>query len=41
MPYTPAQCRKFAADPKHAPKDWREHCRGVKQGKKGVVKKKR
>lgn len=38
MPYTPAQCRKFAAMAargERVPADWKRHCR------KGAVKRKK
>jgi hypothetical protein len=39
MPYTPAQCRKFAvmaSKGEKVPADWKKHCRKTKKkGKKG------
>ena len=39
MPYTPAQCRAFAAKAargEHVPADWRKHCRKDAQKKRAV-----
>ena len=44
MPYTPAQCRKFAAMAargERVPDDWRKHCRKKSTAKKSTPRRKK